>query len=221
VRKYPAVIWLFGGFDNGIGDTAWAPAEPDNDQSARALWQSGLAVMYPSLRGGNQNPGSKEGFYGEVDDVLAAADWLASQTYVDPQRIYLGGHSTGGTLALLTAACSDRFRAVFAFGPVADVSVYGQENLPFDINNAQEVKLRSPIQWLRGIKSPTFVFEGSRGGNVDDVQAMRSITPSVVCQIVDGHDHFSLLAQVTPRIAAAILADRGPAFDVESLRIGR
>ena len=29
--------------------------------------------------------------------------FLAKQDYVDPKRIYLGGHSTGGTLALLTA----------------------------------------------------------------------------------------------------------------------
>ena len=33
-------------------------------------------MMFPSLRGGNNNPGSKEGFFGEVDDVLAAADLL-------------------------------------------------------------------------------------------------------------------------------------------------
>lgn len=46
---------------------------------------------------------------------------LAHQPYVDPNRIYLGGHSTGGTLALMTAEASDRFRAVFAFGPVSDV----------------------------------------------------------------------------------------------------
>lgn len=55
-------------------------------------------MMFPSLRGGNDNPGVKEGFLAEVDDVLAAADFLGKQNYVDPGRIYLGGHSTGGTL---------------------------------------------------------------------------------------------------------------------------
>ena len=71
--------------------------------------QAGIMMMFPSLRGGNENSGPKEGFLGEVDDILAAADFLAKQEYVDPQRIYLGGHSTGGTLVLLTADCTDRF----------------------------------------------------------------------------------------------------------------
>ena len=75
-------------------------------------------MMFPSLRGGNDNPGVREGFFGEVDDVLAAAEYLSKQAFVDPQRIYLGGHSTGGTLVLLVAECSGRFRAVFSFGPV-------------------------------------------------------------------------------------------------------
>ena len=75
-------------------------------------------MMYPSLRGGNNNPGHMESFFGEVDDVLAARALLAKLPYVDPERIYLGGHSTGGTLALLVAECSGAFRGVFAFGPV-------------------------------------------------------------------------------------------------------
>src|SRR5262249_2655167 len=100
-KKHPAVVWVFGGFDNGIGETAWEDAPPSNDQSASAFRRAGIIMMYPSFRGGNDNPGFKEGFYGEVDDVLAAADYLAKQDYVDSSRIYLGGHSTGGTLALL------------------------------------------------------------------------------------------------------------------------
>ena len=102
--KHPAMIWIFGGFGNGIGETAWEAASPANDQSARAFREAGIVTMYPSLRGGNNNPGYPEGFYGEVDDVLAAADYLARQPFVDPRRLYLGGHSTGGTLALLVAA---------------------------------------------------------------------------------------------------------------------
>ena len=43
-------------------------------------------MLFPSLRGGNQNPGVKEGFFGEVDDLLAAANFLAKQGFVDPNR---------------------------------------------------------------------------------------------------------------------------------------
>ena len=115
--KHPAIIWISGGDSNTIGDF-WTPQGADNDQTASAFRTAGIVEMYPSLRGGNNNPGFREYFYGEVDDILAAADYLAKQPYVDPSRIYLGGHSTGGTLALLVAEDSARFRATFAFGPV-------------------------------------------------------------------------------------------------------
>jgi dipeptidyl aminopeptidase/acylaminoacyl peptidase len=144
-KKHPAIIWITGGDCNSIGE-CWESARPDNDQTASAFRQAGIIMMFPSLRGGNENPGTKEGFLGEVDDVLAAADFLSKQPHVDPQRIYLGGHSTGGTLVLLTAECSDRFRAVFSFGPADDVAGYGldSEYLPFDTSNAKELELRSP-----------------------------------------------------------------------------
>ena len=67
--------------------------------------------MFPSLRGGNDNPGRREGFFGEVDDILAATDYLARQPHVDPKRIYLGGHSTGGTMVMLVAESTDRYCA--------------------------------------------------------------------------------------------------------------
>ena len=89
-------------------------------------------MMFPALRGGNDNPGIKEGFLGEVDDVLAAAALLRRQPYVDPDRIYLGGHSTGGTMVLIVAELSDRFRAIFSFGPADDVRGYPDQFTPFD-----------------------------------------------------------------------------------------
>src|SRR5205085_3797074 len=76
-KKHPAMIWITGGFSNSIGDSAWKDAPANNDQSAAAYRKAGLVMMYPSLRGGNMNPGFKEVCYGEVDDVLAATDYLA------------------------------------------------------------------------------------------------------------------------------------------------
>ena len=82
-RKRPAIIWITGGDCNSIGDI-WSPAPASNDQTAAAFRQADVIMMFPSLRGGNDNPGTKEGFLGEVDDVLAAADYLAAQPSVDP-----------------------------------------------------------------------------------------------------------------------------------------
>jgi acetyl esterase/lipase len=215
-KKHPAIIWIFGGFANSIGDTAWEDAPPSNDQSASAFRKAGILMMYPSFRGGNDNPGFKEGFFGEVDDVLAATDYLRKQEFIDPTRIYLGGHSTGGTLALLVAECSDRYRAVFSFGPAADVKDYGPWNLPFNVADRREAELRAPIRWLSAIRNPVFVFEGTQRGNVADLEAMRraSTNPLIHFYSIRGATHFSTLAPITRLIAGEILRDDGPTVNI-------
>jgi acetyl esterase/lipase len=212
-KKHPAVVWITGGDCNSIGDV-WSAQPANNDQTASAYRKAGIVMMFPSLRGGNENPGQKEGFFGEVDDVLAAADFLAKQPYVDPARIFLGGHSTGGTLVMLVAECSDRFRAVFSFGPAHDVTGYGPQSgfLPFDLSNPKETRLRSPGYWLDSIQSPVFVFEGTNEGNLDSLRAMAkaSKNPKVQFFAIRGATHFSILAPVNRLIAQKVLKDEGP-----------
>jgi len=212
-KKHPAIIWIFGGFGNGIGETAWEDADPDNDQSARAFREAGIVMMFPSLRGGHDKIGFKEVCLGEVDDVLAAAEYLGRQDFVDPKRIYLGGHSTGGTLVLLAAASSDRFRSVFSFGPAHTVAGYGADNLPFDTSSQQELEMRAPVRWLQSIQCPVFVFEGTEQGNLGSVQIMArlSTNPLVHFHLLQGANHFSILAPVTRLAAKKILRDGGSA----------
>lgn len=88
-----------------------------------------------------------------------------SLDYVDPERIYLGGHSVGGTLAMLVAAMDQNpFRAVFAFGPAAHVGVYGPEALPFDSESEVELSDRAPMLYLDSIGVDTFVIEATPTG---------------------------------------------------------
>lgn len=217
--KHPAIIWIIGGFSNSIDSIAWTPGPPDNDQSATAFREAGIVMMYPALRGGNDSHSYKEGFYGEVDDVLAAFDYLSKLDYVDPQRIYLGGHSTGGTLALLLAESTTRFRAIFSFGPVEDVAGYGSKNLPFDLNNRRERQLREPGRFLQSIRTPTFVFEGASGrvSNIESLRAMEKLPhpANVHFQAIPGVDHFGTLRPMTRVIARKILSDQGPETNIE------
>ena len=215
-KKHPAIVWITGGDCNSVGDV-WKETPASNDQTAAAFRKAGMVMMFPSLRGGNENPGDKEGFFGEVDDVLAAADYLGKQEFVDPHRIYLGGHSTGGTLVLLVAECSDRFRAVFSFGPMDNVAKYPREYLPFDTASAREIELRSPGRWLHSIKSPVFVFEGTTQGNLDALLAMEqaSTNPNVHFLAVSGKDHFGTLAPTNRLIAAKLLRDDGPTTNLK------
>ena len=215
-KKHPAIVWINGGDCNSIDDGCWKRQPANNDQSASQYREAGIVMMFPTLRGGNENPSTKEGFFGEVDDVLAAADYLAKQPYVDPTRIYLGGHSTGGTLVLLVAECSDRFREVFSFGPVHDVTGYEAQYTPFNTKDRKEVELRSPGRWLSSIKSPVFVLEGTSQGNISSLKTMAraSKNPNAHFLPVQGATHFSVLAPVNRLLAQKILADTGPACNI-------
>ena len=214
-KKRPAIVWITGGDCNSIGD-CWSDSPPDNDQSASAFRKAGIAMMVPALRGGNDNPGMKEGFFGEVDDVLAAADFLSKQPFVDPARIYLGGHSTGGTLVLLVAECSDRFRGVFSFGPADELAGYPAEYTPFDTSDAKEVALRSPGRWLHAVRSPVFVLEGTNQGNLGALQNMARASKNTNLHFlpVKGATHFSILAPTTRLLADKIVRDTGPTTNI-------
>jgi acetyl esterase/lipase len=209
-QRHPAIIWITGGDCNSIDDV-WSPAPRGNDQTAMAFRKAGIVMMFASLRGGNDNPGVKEGFLGEVDDVIAAAKYLEKQPYVDPQRIYLGGHSTGGTLAMLVAESTDRFRGVFSFGPVADVEGYGTDYMPsFDTSNPKEIRLRSPGYWLGAVRKPLWVLEGTSRGNIDSLRAMKKISTNPRIHFIgaEGTDHFAILAPTNELLANKILQDR-------------
>jgi acetyl esterase/lipase len=104
-RKYPAVLFLHGGFAFDLGD--WDQTKPYRD--------AGFVVLTPILRAENGQPGAWSYFHDEVDDVLSAAEYLSKQPYVDSKHLFVAGHSVGGTMTLLAAMASKRFRAAASF----------------------------------------------------------------------------------------------------------
>lgn len=209
-EKHPMIIWVVGGWGNGIDDFPWCYPAWDNDQTGSAFWQSGILTMYPSFRGGCGNPGYYEALFGEVDDIASAYEYAASLPYVDTDRIYLGGHSTGGTRALLAAEYTDKFRSVFCFGAVDQVKYHNNSQFTFDRDNEEEFIMRSPVYWLDNVKNPTFLIEGSEGNSINLKNIQRaSDNENINCYIVEGADHFSVLAPITRLLAEKILEDTG------------
>jgi dienelactone hydrolase len=149
--KHPAVLFLHGGFAFDLDD--WAVSRPFRD--------AGFVVLTPMLRAENGQPGSFTLFYDEVDDVLAAADYLSRQPYVDASRLYVAGSSAGGTLALLAAEASGRFRAAATYSASPDQALlvrHAKIDLPFDKADSRELQLRSPLAYAASFKCPVRIY---------------------------------------------------------------
>lgn len=211
----PGIVWIHGGFDWGLGKWMWEPASRDNDQTARAFRDADIVLMLPATRGSHGNPGNNECFGGEVEDVLAAAEFLAARPDVDPDRIYLGGHSTGGTLALLALEMTDRFRAGFVFGPVTHPVVYGEFGCLGSTQDPLELEVRSPVRFVADIVTPTFIIEGA-GGNANMLPVFESSKLSAPVEVIEvpGVDHFGVLAPATEVIAQEIVRAAAPGTTV-------
>lgn len=156
--RAPAVLLLHGGFAFSAED--W--------DMTRAFRDAGFVVMTPILRGENGSPGVFSLFYDEVDDVLAAADVLAKQPTVDARRIYVSGHSVGGTLAMLAALTSQRFRAAAPLSGIADPTIVRDWPLvPFDPEDDDELRMRSTLAFATSFKCPARLYFGEEEAALD------------------------------------------------------
>src|SRR5439155_24683075 len=109
----------------------------------------------------NGLPGHYSMFYNEVNDVLAAAEVLAKRPNVDANRMYVAGHSVGGTLAMLSAMTSNRFRAAASFSGSPDQAKWSRgQVIPFDPKDQREMQMRSPLAFARSFKCPARLYYG-------------------------------------------------------------
>lgn len=215
-KRRPGVVFVEGGF-GGPSNMVIQDQPSHNDQSAVAFQQAGFAVMIPAFRGEAGNPGRVEMFYGETFDLIKAVDFLKGRPDVDPDRIYLFGHSSGGSQVLNAAVATDAYRAAFVLGGRADLGGimaeggYGGE--PFDINDRTEVRLRSPLHWAGHLKRPVFYFEGT-GEFLNDAVTMAQHTDQMHVWPVPDGDHFTIQRPIKQLIVQQIANDTAavPAF---------
>jgi dipeptidyl aminopeptidase/acylaminoacyl peptidase len=149
----PAVLFLHGG--NATGDGHWELVMP--------YAEAGFVVMLPSFRGENGQAGNYSGFYDETSDALAAAEYLENLPGIDKSRLYLAGHSNGGTLALL-AGMTRHFRAAVPIS--AGVSAWRyfgrfRKEIRFDPSDQREFIMRSSVCYGTSLKCPTLLLRGT------------------------------------------------------------
>jgi dipeptidyl aminopeptidase/acylaminoacyl peptidase len=190
------VLWAHGGFALAAADF----------EDARPFVDAGYVLMTPTWRGENGNPGAFELYCGEVDDACEALNYLAKRPDVDPQRIYVAGHSAGGTIAALTAESSRRVRAAAAVGALVDlrgaVERFRQpifEQAPFQWSDPNENDLRSPARHLAELHCPLALHYGAQETDLIEiarpmVSAAKALNKPVTLKVFPGADHSTAVA---------------------------
>jgi dienelactone hydrolase len=149
--RAPALLYLHGG---------WALADADM-LDCQAFLDAGLCVFTPAYRGENGNPGVHEMLYGELDDALAALAWLRTRADVDPERVFVFGHSAGGMLAALMALVPDLdARMTGSANGIYDATIFDVQRRPF-VDNPLERQLRLLLPHVEELAQPHVACVGA------------------------------------------------------------
>jgi len=167
-RKHPAIVAVHGGFHYSLDEEFFGYIE--------RFVREGYVVMFPEYRGsrgyGKEWYDAQEYGSGDVDDVLSAAELLASKSYIDASRMGIVGRSRGGMVTLLAIQKQPkRFAAAVDVVGLADFLMYmaykpeyrRQEvaeephfkGMPFD--NLEAYINASPIMHVKKIETPLLI----------------------------------------------------------------
>lgn len=186
--RVPLLVYLHGGF-------AFSGGEFD---AVRPFLNDGFAVLTPTYRGENGNPGDFELLLGEVDDAIAALHWAADQPRIARDRIYLIGHSVGGALAGLVAVHNDPLvRASASIAGIYSEPVFDiwakQGFVPFDPSVRAERQARLFLPQAARLGAYHIAYAPDADWTPAKAARVAKGTPKLTIQIVAG-DHFSCMA---------------------------
>ena len=180
---------------------------------AVTYWTSrGIAVVDVDYRGstgyGRRYRQALDGAWGIVDvqDCVAAAQFLAGRGDVDPRRLLIRGGSAGGFTVLAALALHDIFAAGSNRYGVADLEALAADTHKFESRyldrligpypEARDTYLaRSPINHLDGFDAPMIVLQGDEDEIVPPsqsemiVDALKAKGVPVAYLLFDGEQH--------------------------------
>ena len=113
----------------------------------------------------------------ETEDLLAAAAWLQSQDWVDPNRVAVRGWSFGGYMTLMAMTHSDAFTAGIAGGSVTDWreydSFYTERYMGLPDKNGSGYQDTSPIVTAEKMHGRVLMIHGELDDNVHPANTLR------------------------------------------------
>ena len=195
--KRPAVVYLHGGW--AFGEDDWQDAEP--------FVKAGFVLFMPMLRGENGNPGIYESFLGEVNDAIAAGQFVSALPNVDSKNVFVAGHSVGGVLTCLTAMMPSPYKAAAALDGWVDMEDWAADSpdpqVPYDRRSREEVRVRNPMAFIASIRCPLKLYAGEVARQVNAPLAAEARRLGKECELVIVRgDH---QAMVGPAVQQAIV----------------
>jgi dipeptidyl aminopeptidase/acylaminoacyl peptidase len=174
----PAGSTLFVGMDLGEGDrqehypyveAGFAVASFEIDGHVPNLQRATDAAL---VRGAREFKAAHAG----LDNAKTALEFLLAKVpQLDPQRVYIAGHSSAATLALLTAEYEPRIKACAAYAPVTDVPARLAQVIPSLEGPmpgfAEFIRFSSPSTHVEQLRCPVFLFHAQDDKNVPPSQS--------------------------------------------------
>jgi dipeptidyl-peptidase-4 len=171
-RKYPAVVFIYGGPHVQSVRNSWEGLNLE-----QALAHRGFVIWQLDNRGSGgrghgwesvlfRNFGAKE-----LEDQKEGIRRLVSMGFVEPSRIGIYGWSYGGFMTLYSLAnAPDLFRAGVAGAPVTDWrnydTIYTERYLGLPSENEDAYRRSSPIHHAADIKAPLLLIHNLEDDNV-------------------------------------------------------
>jgi dipeptidyl aminopeptidase/acylaminoacyl peptidase len=185
-RKYPVLFFIHGGPQGAWGETwsyRWNP---------HVFAAAGYVVVMPNPRGstgyGQKYIDEINGDWGgrAFDDIMAVVEHIATQSFVDPNRMAAAGASYGGYMIDWMLGHTDRFKAFVSHDGVFDLrSMAGAtEELWFPLwefkgmpwQNPELYAKWSPSYFVENFKTPTLVVHGELDYRVPLDQGLQLFT---------------------------------------------
>lgn len=167
-KKYPAILYVYGGPHAQLVDNSWLGGAP--------LWdyymaQKGYVVITIDNRGSANRGFEFESVihrnvgYNEALDQMEAVKYLKSLGYVDEKRIGIHGWSYGGFMTInLMTTFPDVFKTGVAGGPVIDWKyyevMYGERYMDTPQENPEGYKNTSLLNKADKLKGNLLIIHG-------------------------------------------------------------
>lgn len=179
-RKYPFLLNPHGG-PTGASLMTFSG-------TIQVLAANGYMVLQPNFRGStgrgekfaqaNKNTWGK----GDYEDCITGVEAMVARGWADPQRLGAFGWSYGGYMTFWILTQTDMFKAVSPGAGLTNIySMYSQNDIqrylrwfyadasPWD--NFELYWDRSPMKYVKNVKTPTMILHGERDTRVPIAQA--------------------------------------------------